>query len=267
MKLNSILNKRNYSYLYHYLKPYPRSVTDRKDRYKTISSISNLIEQLSLRNYKKIIVVASGPSSKKLKKEADAIYFSTNNAIHLVKDFPFIYMVNDSYYLIKYLKGFDVNSNLKGSLFWYYITNPIKASRSYQLLTYYLSNKKRPQPEVLMCNDTIDVASSNLHKEITTFLKKELKFDFYGVNSGFVTVVLGFVLAYHSGLELNIYGLDMGENGEGYYNKKHVSVGTSIKGDFSKTTVSDFFNLVYNQTKVNIHNYSYFKTKNDGTRI
>jgi hypothetical protein len=262
MKTLSIFNKRNYKFLFFRLKPYPKTVRNIPEDYSDFQNLESIIDYFDFKQYSKIVVVASGPSSNKIKWDKDAIYIGTNNSIEIIKNSNFIYFVSDHFYLTKYLKSFKDDFNWKGTIFWYYVNDKIKKSKTYKLLNTYLQTKSRKKKEFLICND-VNKDSKSIMNEVSDFLKMEFDFDFYGINSGFVATVMAFVFAYKTNKNLEIYGLDMGENGQGYFDNKNVEVGISIKGDYSKGIVSDFYKKVHFQSKIEVANHSYFKPKCD----
>lgn len=259
MNLKSIFKKRNYKYLWYLLKPYPNSVK-RRDSFLSISTIDKLINALEVARFEKIVVVASGPTAKQMIKCENNLYISTNNAILLTKDVPFIYIVNDSYYLMRYLKTFIGPKKWLGTIFWYFSTPSMLRNKSHLKLIQYLETKRRNKEEILITNSDDSVAQSDLHREINGYLKKTIDFDFYGVNSGFVAVVIGFVLSHYSSKPMEIYGLDMGLKGGGYFNSGQ-ELGKSINSDSSKSVVSDFLNKIYYLNGYSVSNFSYFETK------
>ncbi len=260
MNISSLLKKRNYEYLYNIIKPYPKGVTNTPKDYSQFSKLSEIISYLEVESYNKIVVVASGPSSKELTLENNALYFTTNKAITLVKDYNHAYIVNDSYYMSTYLKRYKPSTKWKGTFFWYTTSPAVRENSTIKMLYKYLENKSRTRREFLITNVDDGQALHTIHEELITFVKDKLGISYFGVNSGFVTLVLAYIIAHYSNKKLEIYGLDMGENGEGYFDKK-VAVGKSIKGENTKQIVGEFLDKIYEQKGEEIINNSYFKTK------
>ncbi|MGB8704597.1 MAG: hypothetical protein WCD31_06185 [Gillisia sp.] len=77
------------------------------------------------------------------------------------------------------------------------------------------------------------------------------------MNSGFLILVFGYMLAYYGGIPLKIYGLDLGEKEEAYFNKQ-VKLGKTIKSDFTKKKVREFLEEIYDSDKIKVENFSYF---------
>lgn len=260
MNISSLLKKRNYEYLYNIIKPYPKGVKNTPKDYSEFSKLSDIIAYLDVSSYDKIVVVASGPSSKTLTLEDKALYFTTNKAIALVKDYNHAYIVNDSYYMSTYLKRYKPTETWKGTFFWYTTTPAMRENTVIKMLYKYLGNKSRARREFLITNVDEGKALPTIHEELITFVKDKLGINYFGVNSGFVTLVLAYIIADLTNKNIEIYGLDMGEKGEGYFDKK-VTVGKSIKGESTKKIVGEFLDKVYEQKGEKIINNSYFKTK------
>lgn len=258
--LVKLLKKRNYDFLYNILKPYPREVINRPVEYKNYRKLSKIIDELKIYDYKKIVVVASGPTSNNLVIEKNVLYFTTNSAIKLVENSNFIYVVNDNYYLVKYLKSFKQTDSWKGTIFWYASTKTKLEEYGVKLLNKYIRNKSRSQKEYLITNLKDEFSLYDVYDELLHHVKINLGINFYGINSGFVTLFLAYVISSKCDKNLENYGLDMGENGGGYFNKK-MEVGKSIKGENNKIIVGYFLDMLYSEKKEKVKNFSYFKTK------
>lgn len=256
MRFSTFFSKRNYEYFYYLIKPFPKGVKNHCNSYDRFINLSSIIDYINVKDYKKIVVVASGPSAKKLKLEDDTLYFTTNNAIKLVKSVPYIYVVNDSYYLMKYLKTFKSSIEWQATFFWYVSTTSRIREYAIKCLSNYLKTKSRNKKEFLITNVDESFCLKSVHNEVVGYLKSNLNINYYGVNSGFVTLVLAYVISDISNKEIEIYGLDMGEKGGGYFDKQ-VQVGKSINGDKSKEIVREFLLKIY-QSNDRITNYSNF---------
>ncbi|WP_158837989.1 hypothetical protein [Polaribacter sp. L3A8] len=259
MKIKSLLNKRNYEFYYNIIKLYSMSVRRVPKNYDNYTELSNIIKYFDVDKYDKIAVVASGPSSKNIVLNNDTLYFTTNAAISLVNKKDYVYVVNDSYYLIKYLKSFKESENWKGSVFLYATNEGREKEYGVKLLYKYLKSKSRTKREFLITNNETKPALNSVYEEFIMYIKNKLEIDFFGVNSGFIALALAYVLSDMCDKKLEIYGLDLGENGEGYFNKK-ITVGKSIKGNFTKNKVGDFLDKIYSINN-KVSNKSYFKTK------
>lgn len=256
MKISTFFNYRNYKYLYYIVKPFPKEVKRKRNDYSSFNNLNAIIDYIAVNNFTKIVVVASGPSSKKLKLEKDALYFTTNGALKLVETVPHIYVLNDSYYLVKYLKSFKSSIEWRSTIFWYTSTANKAKEYGISMLMKYLKTRSRGKKEFLITNIEEPYALNTIHEELVQFIKLNLNIDFYGVNSGFVTFAFAYVIAVISNKELQIYGLDMGEKGGGYFDRQ-ILVGQSINGDENKKKVKEFLLKVY-QSKIKIINHSNF---------
>lgn len=255
MKLSSVFNKANYKTIYYLLKPYPKGVKNGGVDYKGIESLKDIVAYLNIDAFEKLVIVASGPSSRNIEFSDKALYFATNDAMKLVKDHNFVYLVNESFYRLRYLKTFVGKENWKGTFFWFASTRDNLKASGTQLLLKYIKLKHRTKKEFLITN-TEDCPLLPVHKEITEFLKTELDIKYYGVNSGYVMLVLVYCMAYISNKPVEIFGLDLGEKEEGYFDKK-VEIGKSVKGDKAKEVVGTFLTKVYKR-EVPVINHSYF---------
>lgn len=258
--LAKFFKKRNYRFLLNILKPYPRDVVNSSKNYADYKKLSQIIDDLKVMDYNKIVVVASGPSSANLRIESNALYFATNESIKLVRHSDFIYVLNDNYYLVEYLKSFKQTENWRGTIFWYASTKTKLQEYGVKLLKKYIKKKSRSKKEYLITNLQDEFSLHEIYAELLFKVKNNLDIKYYGVNSGFVTLFLAYVISAECDKDLEIYGLDMGENGEGYFNRK-TEVGKSIKGDNNKQKVGVFLDELYLKQKGKVKNYSYFKTK------
>lgn len=259
MRIKSLFVKRNYVLLYNIIKRYPANVKSQVKKYDDYIELSKIIKYFEINKYDKIVVVASGPSSRNIVFDEKALYFTTNAALELVDERDYVYILNDSYYLIKYLKTFKGSNGWKGTIFLYSATKNKEKEYGIKFLYKYFKNKSRSKREFLITNSKIAPSLNSIHEEFIKYIKDKLDIDFYGVNSGFATMAFAFVLSDICNKKIEIYGLDLGEKEEGYFNKK-VEVGKSIKGDYAKKNISNFLNKIY-MLDNNIKNYSFYKTR------
>lgn len=258
MKITSFFSTRNYKYLYYLLRPFPKEVKKDFNTYDEFTNISSIIDYLNVKNYKKIVVVVSGPSAKNLILEKETLYFATNSALELVKSMPHVYVLNDSFYILKYLKSVKNSTEWKTTIFWYVSTASKTKERAVKLLEKYFKTKSRNNKEFLITNIDKPFMLKNIHVELVEFLKQNLNINYYGVNSGFVTLVLAYVISVISEIEIEIYGLDMGEKEEGYFDKK-AQLGKSVNGEKNRDVVKSFLLKTY-ESKTKIINHSHFMT-------
>lgn len=258
MNLFSLLKKRNYTFLYHSIKPYVRSVKNEKKDYTNYSSLVSLSEYFEFHKYKKIIVVASGPSAADMILEEDALYFCCNDSIKIVKSKPHIYIVHDQFYLVKYLKSFNSTNNWLGTLFWIYDNKSKINYNSFKKVLNYITIKSRERREFLITNFNYSKSSESLNLDLVEALQNDFNFTYKSINSGFNTLLVASVFALKNKKVLEIYGLDMGIGGDKYYNKNAV-IGKSIKGDNNREIVINFLSNLYKKD-MKIYNRSNFMT-------
>lgn len=118
MNLFLLLKKRNYIYFYYKLKLYFKFVKKGMFDYEDYGFLDNLIDYFRIVDFKKIVVVVSGFSVKKIVLEKDVIYFCCNDLINIVKSMFYVYVVHDLFYLMIYLKFFMLLEKWLGIVFW-----------------------------------------------------------------------------------------------------------------------------------------------------
>lgn len=259
MNIKSFFRKNNYIYLYNLIKPYDKSVLSEPKDNSQFSSLDYIIDYLELKKYDSLTVVACGPSANQLKNNDNTLYLSTNRAIKLTNMYPFIYMVTDPFCLVDYIKNFKTVDNWKGTFFWYFTNEQKNRTTEIKMLKKYLKSNSREKREFLITNTNQQHELQSVHKEIINFCKQKMNIDYFGVNSGFQILVLGYLLAYKSNIPLKIYGLDLGEKEEAYFNRR-VKLGKTIKSDFTKKKVSEFLDKIYDDRIIDVQNFSYFKS-------
>lgn len=262
MNFKSIFKKRNYNYFFQLIKPYNDSVRNIPTDISEINDIDKLSDYFDVTHYKKIVVVASGPSSNKIRLEDDALYICTNSSLQLVKKQSFIYIIHDPYYLTIYLKSFPGYQFWKGTVFWIVNNNSKINNTSFQKVFRYLLKKSRIKKEILITDFDYNENSKTLDKSLKTYLKSKFDFQYKSINSGFNCVLIGCVLSHFNNIPIEVFGLDMGEGGDVYFNKK-ANIGKSIKGENNKIIVKDFLLKAY-QSDINIINYSNFMNYENG---
>ncbi len=255
MKFKALFNKRNYIHFYHLIKPFPEHVNSTELDNSNFNNLNSLIEYFDVEKYEKIVVVASGPSAQKLVPDKSCLYFCCNDAIKLVNETDFIYMLQDPFYLMRYLKTFKGKQNWKGTVFWFFYSGSSK--NMYDSIVDYLMRKSRKRREFLITNNGNKPSAKQIYEEINSVLKDVFKYEHYGVNSGFNTLVFAAVIAYIAGKPLEIFGLDAGVGGEKYFNK-NSSLGLNIKKDQTKLKIGEFLQAIQRSDLI-FYNYSYFK--------
>ena len=253
MKLKSIFNKRNYKYFYYSIKKYPKHVKNIKTDNSDFVNFDKLVKYFELNNFKNFAVVASGPSSKEIIFQKDVLYFCTNDSIELVKDFNYVYIVQDLFYLTKYLKTHKGEHGWRGSIF--FLENIMLNRKSHIISKTYLENKSREKKEFLISNFINNNNSSRLFNEFLDKLK-DVGVNFKSINSGFTCVQMCFLFSIITDKKMTIYGLDMGFGGEEYFNKKQ-KLGKSIKSNNNREKVREVLKSIYN-SDVKVCNMSNF---------
>jgi hypothetical protein len=255
MDYKSLFRRRNYQHFFHRIKPFPAPVKKEVLDYSGFKNLNDLTQYLEIKKYKKIVVVASGPSAAKMKKDRENLYFSCNDSLRLVQDLQHVYMLYDMFYLTRYLKTFIGGSGWKGSIFWYNFNNP-HSHNIYKLTRKYLDQFSRKKREFLITNKS-DEELEPLYREVEDLLQKFFDYKHYRVNSGFNTLVFAALLARLENKPLEIYGLDMGIGGDAYFNKRSL-LGRSVKSEENRELVSVFLEKLY-ESKVETKNFSNFK--------
>lgn len=257
MKLKALFNKRNYKHLYHQILPFPKHLRNEK-LYNDFTSLNSIIEYLEVKKYDRIVVVASGPSAIKLKKRSKYLYFCCNDAIKLMDDINFVYMLHDPYYLMKYLKTFKEKQNWKSTIYWFYYSD--RSKYIYDIIQNYLAKYSRERHEFLLTNHENNFGNSKIYTEINKVLMSIFNYRPYGVNSGFNTLVFASVIAYLAEKPLDIFGLDAGVGGEKYFNRTST-LGLNIKKENTKMKIAEFLEAL-EKSEIKVQNYSNFKGKN-----
>ena len=126
----------------------------------------------------------------------------------------------------------------------------------------YLNNKSRSKNEFFISNFLNEIVLNDVFSNFLSELNSATERSFFRVNSGFSIVLFAYLFSIKYNLELDIYGLDMGEGESGYFDDESAKLGHSVNGKFPKKEVSDFFDIVYNKdTAKKIKNFSYFKNR------
>lgn len=255
MDYRSLFRLRNYQHFFHRIKPFPAKVRKKPLDYSSCKDLNDLIEYLGIKNYNKLVVVASGPSATKIKDEQGSLFFSCNDALRLVQEFDHVYMLYDMFYLTRYLKTFKGGGGWKGSIFWYNYNNP-HSHKIYKFTRNYLMHYSRRRREFLITNKNEEDLEA-MYYEVETLLQEAFDYSHYRVNSGFNTLVFAALLAYLVDKPLEVYGLDMGIGGDEYFNKRSP-LGRSVKSEKNRELVGVFLSKLY-KSKVEIKNFSNFK--------
>lgn len=207
------------------------------------------------KNFKKIVVLASGPSAANVMVDSDALYLVTNDSFKLVANKNYIYYVNDGFFLKRLLLKNNISKKAILSVYWdtrnpkhhwgfnFFQTHNVLLGKTN---TFYVSDFLKGQ------------ATINLN-EVVNFFKGDNK-SFKIFNSGVFLLLMGYYLSKVNSLPLHIYGLDLGEGGLRHFNKTGV-VGKSVTNDKMKNYVGEFLDEIYKAKQIEVTNFSFFKTK------
>ena len=260
MDLKSLFRSRNYQHFFHRIKPFPASVKKEPLDYSGFEDLNDLIEYLEIKSYKKIVVVASGPSASKINYDQENLYFACNDSLRLVQDLPHVYMLYDMFYLTRYLKTYGGESGWKGSIFWYNYNNP-HSHKIYRLTRKYLNYYSRKKREFLITNKAGEDLQP-VYDQVESLLQGVFDYRHYRVNSGFNTLVFAALMAHLENKPLEVYGLDMGIGGNKYFNKDSP-LGRSVKSQKNRELVGVFLDKLY-KSKVETMNFSNFQGNVEG---
>ncbi|MCX2837500.1 hypothetical protein OQ279_04985 [Salinimicrobium sp. MT39] len=255
MNYKSLFRSRNYQHFFHRIKPFPATVKKEPLDYSKFKDLSDLLDYMEIKEYRKIVVVASGPSASKIIFDKENIYFACNDSLRLVQDLPHIYMLYDMFYLTRYLKTYEGGNGWKGSIFWYNYNNP-HSHKIYRLTRKYLQRYSREKREFLITNKSEEELQS-LYYQAEILLQEAFDYRHYRVNSGFNTLVFAALLAYLESKPLEVYGLDMGIGGNKYFNKDSP-LGRSVKSQKNRELVKLFLDKLY-RSDVEVKNFSNFQ--------
>lgn len=224
------------------------------DRKKSPPFLSIEEMQLKYSNYTKIVSIASGPSTSKIKLNPSHLYITTNYGYQLFNDITFLFYVNDGFFLKKLLATHS--SFLKPGqeiIFWFektilheplyrYLKSHIYLLKNYQI--YFISS---------LCEDQI--SQNNFRKFYDFFKNKKLEVKIQ--NSGVFLLLFGYYLSKSLGKPFELYGLDLGVGGVVHFNNKGV-VGKSVVNERVQKNVSIYLDYIH-QNKPDFINHSYFK--------
>ena len=219
---------------------------------KEFKKIEKLEKNLS--NKKSIVVLCSGPSAIKLKPNKKDFYLVTNDSYKMVKDFSFLYYVNDGYFFRRFLANAPLCKNHVETLLFYRKEDHLHEN-SFRYFKTNLKLIKNKNYLISNFESNIDSAYPNYTKFIDFLYSYHIPIKIQ--NSGIFLLLFGFYLAEKYDKELCVYGLDLGVGGKVHF-EKGGHVGKSITSDRVKVNTKSQLDLMYKIMKSRIKNYSNF---------
>ena len=207
MLMNSKLQKRIKSKIF-LIRILFKKIFNKKKRakFKYLSQIQDI-----LKNKQNITVVCSGPSANNLKPSDDDLYLVTNDSFKLVRDYDFLYYVNDGYFLRRFLALAPFNDNHTYNIFFYRDEDHLHHT-GYQYFMKHLNLLFGNN--YILTNISNDKISNNNYNQLIKNLEKfELPIKFQ--NSGIFLLLLGFHLAekYNNAIGLSVPAMPVGSPG------------------------------------------------------
>jgi hypothetical protein len=247
-----LLFKRLLSKWYHLVILLKGAFVFRKERSIVFHSIKDL--QTKSLNFTKIVSVAGGPSTSSLQLNSSSLYITTNDAYQLFKGIPFLFYVNDGFYIKKLLASHSSMLNPgQDLLFWFESTDLHKPIFKFLESNLYLLKSYKIY---LISNLCDDITSQENFSDFYGFFEDK-KLEVKIQNSGVFLLLFGYYLAEKSKMPFEVYGLDLGIGGTVHFNNKGV-VGKSVINDRVKKNVSTYLHSI-NSSDLEFKNQSYFK--------
>ena len=220
-----------------------------------------------VRKFNKLIVIASGPSAKKLQLDSNSLCITTNSSyLILDENSNFIHIIKDLNYLRKFLMFglkykpvaviIDVNTHSNGKGL---------GAKAIKLVNKYYGRRKYDYPVVVTDNENIlKINKKNYRNDLSEFMAKH-KISRKGSNSGELIYAYGVWLSFLNQIKtLEIYGIDAGEGGQVHFDGRTTAKNHVAFRDKQKKAMGDFFEEC--QSKFNhIKNYSNFKNNTNET--
>lgn len=257
MNYKTFLKKRVYKFLFYKYLPFYKGAKKIKTLNNKKFTLVDIINSLEDDHIENLVLVASGPSSKKLELSDRDLYLCTNNSINLVKNHRFLYYIQDYYFTLKYLKTFSTFKKWKGTFCIVNDDGYQVNKKVFDLVRTYLSKYKRKKNELLISD--IDKVSPHLecYNELNDFLKKEFNCTFFNLSSGFSILLLIVFIAEKLNKPIKVYGLDLGFGGNEYFDGKKISEHCSFS-DSNQEKTRDFLSKLYANKNFSIENHSFF---------
>lgn len=259
MNFKSIFKKRNYQYVWYVFSPFFPKVKNRQsvNRFETLEHvIKDFFKDVQ---FDHLVVVASGPSARKLELSNSDFYACTNNSITIVKKYRFFYFIQDKFIVLRYLKRFFNAPYWKGT-FCIVNDNGYKGNKDvHELVSKYLKRYQRTEKEYLISDINHEEPFSSYYEEIKKFLKSEFDFEFVTLNSGFSLLLLSTYIAKVLNKPMKIYGLDYGEGGNEYFDGGKIDEHCSY-ADANKNIMGEFCRKLYRNENFSVENHSFFES-------
>lgn len=248
----NLLFKRFVSKWYHLIVLLKGVLTLKKKQSFVLHSLKGLQSKSLV--YTKIVSVAGGPSASLLQLDSTSFYITTNDGYELFRGRPFLFYVNDGFYLKKLLAchstmfqpgqeiilWFD-NTDLHKPVYKYFKTH-MYLLKSYKI--YIISNLFE------------DPVSQENYVNFYSFYQ-ERNLDVKIQNSGVFLLLFGYYMSIKMNLPFELYGLDLGVGGLCHFNNKGV-VGKSVTNERVKINVKKYLDFMFNE-HAKMKNFSNFQ--------
>lgn len=259
MNYKTFFKVKVYKFLYYKYVPFYKGAVKKKIVQKSPRTLRDIISLLNDDSFENLVLVASGPSSKKLILSDKDLYLCTNNSIELVKSKKIIYYIQDYYFTLRYLKKHFKEKNWKAT-FCIVNENDFKGNRDvFKAVNKYLTQWKRNKNEYLISDIEKKEPYCSHYNELNDYLKKEFNTEFISLNSGFSMLMLITYMADVLNKRVKIYGLDFGLGGYEYFDGTKIDEHCSYN-DFSKEKAKQFLRKIYLNENILVENHSYFQT-------
>lgn len=203
---------------------------------------------------KKIVVVASGPSANEVVLNEDSLYIVTNSGYRLVKDFDYLYYINDGFYVKKVLAIGDYFLKDTQEIIFYYQNSELH-KKGYCFLNEHLTKLSKKSKYMISELDSHSESLENWNHFSGFYSQRNLPIKIQ--NSGVFILLFGYFLAVEMGLPIEVYGLDLGIGGVKHFDNKGV-VGQSIINDRVRSNVKMYLDFM-EQEYADFLNFSYYK--------
>lgn len=203
---------------------------------------------------KKIVVLASGPSANEVELDEDTLYIVTNSGYRLVKDFDYLYFINDGFYVKKVLAiGNYFLKDTQEIIFFY--QNSELHKKGFCFLKKHLTKISKKNKYMISELDSQSASLENWNHFSGFYKQRNLPIKIQ--NSGVFLLLLGYFLAIEMKLPIEVYGLDLGVGGVKHFDNKGVA-GKSVTNDRVRSNVKMYLDFMI-QEHTEFVNFSYFK--------
>ncbi len=220
------------------------------------------IKDLYNRNFDKIIVIASGPSTIHLDHTIitkNTLVLTTNYSNKsLLRNMGFVlHCMNDTTVLKDFFLNQNKFKNINNVLFWAFECDNLHRDR-FTLLRSGFSLLKRKYFFCISDKKNINGLFQNNNSNFIFFRDRleKMGIEMKIFNSGIFILLLGVVLCQKSS-EIYIYGLDLGQGGLIHFNDVKSEPGKSVISNKVKDYVNNVLNILRSHD-MTIHNRTYF---------